>query len=106
MTQRFSLYQDLSVRENLEFVARLYGVPDPRGTAREMIKRLGLTGREEQLAGELSGGWKQRLSLRACTLPNPQFLLLEEPTPGVAPTAPPHFSNHIPSLSAPIPTLL
>ena len=51
MTQRFSLYQDLSVRENLEFVARLYGVPDPRGAAREMIKRIGLSGREEQLAG-------------------------------------------------------
>ena len=68
MTQRFSLYQDLSVRENLEFVARLYGVRDARGTARDMIKRLGLTGREEQLAGELSGGWKQRLALGACTL--------------------------------------
>src|SRR6202158_3387787 len=76
MTQRFSLYQDLSVRENLEFVARLYGMRDPRGNARDMIKRLGLTGREEQLAGELSGGWKQRLALGACTLPNPQFLLL------------------------------
>src|SRR3977135_2262165 len=60
MTQRFSLYQDLSVRENLEFVARLYGVRDPRGAARDMIKRLGLSGREEQLAGELSGGWEQR----------------------------------------------
>jgi len=63
MTQRFSLYQDLSVRENLEFVARLYGVRDARGTAHEMIKRLGLNGREEQLGGELSGGWKQRLAL-------------------------------------------
>src|ERR1700749_3080967 len=85
MTQRFSLYQDLSVRENLEFVARLYGVPDPRGAARDMIKRLGLSGREEQLAGELSGGWKQRLALGACTLPNPQLLLLDEPTAGVYP---------------------
>src|SRR5471032_1109049 len=73
MTQRFSLYQDLSVRENLEFVARLYGVRDARGTAREMIQRLGLSGREEQLAGELSGGWKQRLALGACTLPNPKW---------------------------------
>jgi ABC-2 type transport system ATP-binding protein len=71
MTQRFSLYQDLSVRENLEFVARLYGMRDARGAAREMITRLGLSGREEQLAGELSGGWKQRLALGACTLPNP-----------------------------------
>src|SRR3954465_13181934 len=66
MTQRFSLYQDLSVRENLEFVARLYGVRDAQRTAREMIIRLGLFGREEQLAGELSGGWKQRLALDAC----------------------------------------
>ena len=65
MTQRFSLYQDLSVRENLEFVARLYGMPDPRGAARDMIVRLGLKGREEQLAQELSGGWKQRLALGA-----------------------------------------
>ncbi len=83
MTQRFSLYQDLSVRENLEFVARLYGLRDPRGAARDMINRLGLNGREAQLAGELSGGWKQRLALGACTLPNPQLLLLDEPTAGV-----------------------
>ena len=85
MTQRFRLYQDLSVRENLEFVARLYGMRDARGAARDMIKRLGLNGREEQLAGELSGGWKQRLALGACTLPNPQLLLLDEPTAGVDP---------------------
>src|SRR3982074_1927491 len=87
MTQRFSLYQDLSVRENLEFVARLYGVRDARGIASGMIKRLGLNGREEQLAGELSGGWKQRLALGAGTLPNPQLLLLDEPTAGVDPKA-------------------
>jgi ABC-2 type transport system ATP-binding protein len=78
MTQRFSLYQDLSVRENLEFVARLYGMGDPVGSARAMVERLGLGGREEQLAGELSGGWKQRLALGACTLPNPQLLLLDD----------------------------
>jgi ABC-2 type transport system ATP-binding protein len=83
MTQRFSLYQDLSVRENLEFVARLYGLRDARGAARDMIKRLGLSGREEQLAGELSGGWKQRLALGACTLPSPKLLLLDEPTAGM-----------------------
>ena len=83
MTQRFSLYQDLSVRENLEFVARLYGVADPAAASRAMIERLGLEGREAQLAGELSGGWKQRLALGACTLPNPQLLLLDEPTAGV-----------------------
>ena len=100
MTQRFSLYQDLSVRENLEFVARLYGVRDARGTAREMIKRLGLLGREEQLAGELSGGWKQRLALGACTLPNPQLLLLDEPTAGVDPKARRDFWNEIHGLAA------
>jgi ABC-2 type transport system ATP-binding protein len=100
MTQRFSLYQDLSVRENLEFVARLYGVSDVHGTAREMIRRLGLTGREEQLAGELSGGWKQRLALGACTLPNPQLLLLDEPTAGVDPKARRDFWNEIHALAA------
>ncbi|ACF02807.1 ABC transporter related [Rhodopseudomonas palustris TIE-1] len=100
MTQRFSLYQDLSVRENLEFVARLYGVADARGAAREMIKRLGLSGREEQLAGELSGGWKQRLALGACTLPNPQLLLLDEPTAGVDPKARRDFWNEIHALAA------
>jgi ABC-2 type transport system ATP-binding protein len=99
MTQRFSLYQDLSVRENLEFVARLYGIPDARGSAREMIKRLGLQGREEQLAGELSGGWKQRLALGACTLPNPQLLLLDEPTAGVDPKARRDFWNEIHALA-------
>ena len=99
MTQRFSLYQDLSVRENLEFVARLYGVPDARGTAREMINRLGLSGREEQLAGALSGGWKQRLALGACTLPNPQLLLLDEPTAGVDPKARRDFWNEIHALA-------
>src|SRR5467141_1904052 len=100
MTQRFSLYQDLSVRENLEFVARLYGVRDARGTARDMIKRLGLNGREEQLAGELSGGWKQRLALGACTLPNPHLLLLDEPTAGVDPKARRDFWNEIHALAA------
>jgi ABC-2 type transport system ATP-binding protein len=100
MTQRFSLYQDLSVRENLEFVARLYGVRDARGTTQEMIKRLGLLGREGQLAGELSGGWKQRLALGACTLPNPQLLLLDEPTAGVDPKARRDFWNEIHALAA------
>ena len=99
MTQRFSLYQDLSVRENLEFVARLYGMRDARSTAREMIKRLGLSGREEQLAGELSGGWKQRLALGACTLPNPHLLLLDEPTAGVDPKARREFWNEIHGLA-------
>ncbi|MBR1148614.1 ABC transporter ATP-binding protein [Bradyrhizobium sp. AUGA SZCCT0431] len=100
MTQRFSLYQDLSVRENLEFVARLYGLPNAPGAARDMIQRIGLNGREEQLAGELSGGWKQRLALGACTLPNPQLLLLDEPTAGVDPKARRDFWNEIHALAA------
>ncbi|MGE0753277.1 MAG: ABC transporter ATP-binding protein [Variibacter sp.] len=100
MTQRFSLYQDLSVRENLEFVARLYGLDDPVRAARDMIARLGLQGREEQLAGELSGGWKQRLALGACTLPNPKLLLLDEPTAGVDPKARREFWNEIHALAA------
>src|ERR1700751_1097189 len=100
MTKLVSLYQDLSVRENLEFVARLYGVRDAKGTARDMIRRLGLSGRGDQLAGELSGGWKQRLALGACTLPNPQLLLLDEPTAGVDPKARREFWNEIHALAA------
>jgi ABC-2 type transport system ATP-binding protein len=100
MTQRFSLYQDLSVRENLEFIARLYELPDPVRAAREMIERLGLNGRETQLAGELSGGWKQRLALGACTLSGPQLLLLDEPTAGVDPKARREFWNEIHALAS------
>jgi ABC-2 type transport system ATP-binding protein len=100
MTQRFSLYDDLSVRENLEFVARIYGLADSRGAARAMIARLGLEGREEQIAGSLSGGWKQRLALGACTLPSPQLLLLDEPTAGVDPKARREFWSEIHALAA------
>ena len=100
MTQRFSLYEDLSVRENLDFVARLYGVREPTKSARAMIERLGLAGRENQIAGSLSGGWKQRLALGACTLPNPQLLLLDEPTAGVDPKARREFWNEIHELAA------
>jgi ABC-2 type transport system ATP-binding protein len=100
MTQKFSLYQDLSVRENLEFIGRLYGLQRPRAAARAAIERLGLKGREEQLAGELSGGWKQRLALGACTLPGPQLLLLDEPTAGVDPKARREFWNEIHALAA------
>ena len=100
MTQRFSLYQDLSVRENLEFIARIYGIANPAVAARAAIDRLGLGGREAQLAGELSGGWKQRLALGACTLPSPQLLLLDEPTAGVDPKARREFWNEIHALAA------
>jgi ABC-2 type transport system ATP-binding protein len=100
MTQRFSLYQDLSVKENLEFVARIYGIPQPGQAAREMIEHLGLTGRGDQIAGQLSGGWKQRLALGACTLPHPQLLLLDEPTAGVDPKARREFWKEIHALAA------
>jgi ABC-2 type transport system ATP-binding protein len=100
MTQRFSLYQDLSVRENLEFIGRIYGLDHPSAAARAAIERLGLTGRESQLASELSGGWKQRLALGACTLPSPQLLLLDEPTAGVDPKARREFWNEIHALAA------
>jgi ABC-2 type transport system ATP-binding protein len=100
MTQRFSLYQDLSVRENLEFIGRVYGIEQPVAAARAAIERLGLNGREEQLAAELSGGWKQRLALGACTLPSPQLLLLDEPTAGVDPKARREFWNEIHALAA------
>jgi ABC-2 type transport system ATP-binding protein len=100
MTQRFSLYNDLSVRENLEFVARVYGLPDTKVAAQTMISRLGLVGRGDQLAGALSGGWKQRLALGACMLPNPQLLLLDEPTAGVDPKARREFWNEIHGFAA------
>jgi ABC-2 type transport system ATP-binding protein len=100
MTQRFSLYQDLSIRENLEFVARVYGLPDPGEAVRQAIERLGLEGRELQLAGTLSGGWKQRLALGACILPKPDLLLLDEPTAGVDPKARREFWGEIHKLAA------
>jgi ABC-2 type transport system ATP-binding protein len=100
MTQRFSLYTDLSIRENLEFVARVYGVPDPKEAANNAVHRLGLEGRANQLAGELSGGWKQRLALGACILPQPRLLLLDEPTAGVDPKARREFWEEIHKLAA------
>jgi ABC-2 type transport system ATP-binding protein len=100
MTQRFSLYQDLSIQENLEFVARVYGLANPAREARGAIERLGLQGRERQLAGELSGGWKQRLALGACILPKPDLLLLDEPTAGVDPKARREFWDEIHKLAA------
>ena len=95
MTQRFSLYADLTIRENLEFVARVYELEHPRAAARDAIARLGLEGRADQLAGNLSGGWKQRLALGACILPGPDLLLLDEPTAGVDPKARREFWDEI-----------
>jgi ABC-2 type transport system ATP-binding protein len=87
MTQRFSFYEDLSIEENLDFVARMYSVPKRREAVRESLERLGLAGRRDQVAGELSGGWKQRLALAACMIHRPRLLLLDEPTAGVDPKA-------------------
>lgn len=100
MTQKFSLYEDLSVRENLEFIARIYGLTDPTRIAREALARLGLSERHNQLAGELSGGWKQRLALGACVLRSPDLLLLDEPTAGVDPKARREFWNQIHAMAA------
>jgi ABC-type multidrug transport system ATPase subunit len=83
MTQRFSFYDDLTVRENLDFVAAVYEMPKRREAVRGIMQRMALADRAEQLAGELSGGWKQRLALAACVLHQPQLLLLDEPTAGV-----------------------
>ena len=100
MTQRFGLYDDLSLRENLDFIARIYGMPDRRLRVQQALERLGLQGRQNQLAGTLSGGWKQRLALAACMLHNPRLLLLDEPTAGVDPKARRDFWDEIHQLAA------
>jgi len=100
MTQRFSFYEDLSIRENLEFVARIYEMKDRRSAVDQAIAQLGLSKRQDQLAGQLSGGWKQRLALAACILHRPQLLLLDEPTAGVDPQARRDFWEEIHTLAA------
>ena len=99
MTQKFSFYEDLSVEENLDFVARMYGVPNRRRAVRDSVERLGLAARSRQLAGTLSGGWKQRLALTACLIHEPRLLLLDEPTAGVDPRARREFWEEIHELA-------
>jgi len=99
MTQRFSFYEDLSIAENLDFVARMYSVKNRREAVRQSIERLGLAERQGQLAGQLSGGWKQRLALAACMIHRPKLLLLDEPTAGVDPKARRDFWEQIHQLA-------
>jgi ABC-2 type transport system ATP-binding protein len=100
MTQRFSLYEDLSIAENLDFIARMYQVPNRKQAVDDALERLGLATRRTQLAGALSGGWKQRLALAACLLHQPKLLLLDEPTAGVDPKARREFWDQIHDLAA------
>jgi len=100
MTQRFSLWEDLTVRENLEFIARMYGMKDRTHAVSSLLQSIHLLERKDQLAGTLSGGWKQRLSLAACMLHEPKLLLLDEPTAGVDPQARRDFWEEIHALAA------
>ncbi|MDD4279250.1 MAG: ABC transporter ATP-binding protein [Candidatus Sumerlaeales bacterium] len=99
MTQRFSYWEDLTVRENLMFVANVFGLAQPCDSVEAILRRFGLLSRSEQLAGTLSGGWKQRLSLAACILHSPKLLLLDEPTAGVDPQARRDFWDEIHQLA-------
>jgi ABC-2 type transport system ATP-binding protein len=100
MTQRFSLYEDLTIAENLDFVARLYALSPRAKIIADTIEQLGLTNRRDQLAGTLSGGWKQRLALAAAVMHRPKLLLLDEPTAGVDPKARREFWDEIHRLAA------
>ncbi len=100
MTQKFGLYEDLTIKENLDFVARVYGLDHARRRVDESLERLGLATRRDQLTGALSGGWKQRLALAACVLHGPKILLLDEPTAGVDPKARRTFWDEIHALAA------
>lgn len=100
MTQRFSFYEDLTIEENLDFIARIYEVKDRKAAVERSLERLTMTARRRQLAGTLSGGWKQRLALAACLIHQPQLLLLDEPTAGVDPKARRDFWEEIHQLAA------
>ena len=100
MTQKFSFWEDMTIAENLDFVARMYGVKNRRAAVRESLEGLRLTARKDQLAGQLSGGWKQRLALAACLIHRPKLLLLDEPTAGVDPKARREFWEEIHQLAA------
>ncbi|MEO7497643.1 MAG: ABC transporter ATP-binding protein [Massilia sp.] len=100
MTQKFGLYEDLSIEENLDFVARVYNIKQRKERIDSTLERLGLHSRRAQLAGALSGGWKQRLALAACLIHDPQLLLLDEPTAGVDPSARRDFWDEIHDLAA------
>jgi ABC-2 type transport system ATP-binding protein len=100
MTQRFSFYEDLTIEENLDFIARLYEMPQRKAAVERSLERLTMTARRRQLAGTLSGGWKQRLALAACLIHQPQLLLLDEPTAGVDPKARREFWEEIHQLAA------
>lgn len=99
MTQKFSLWEDLTIRENLDFVARMYDVTEQKHRVSEALENLGLAARSHQLAGSLSGGWKQRLALAACMIHDPELLLLDEPTAGVDPKARREFWDNIHELA-------
>jgi ABC-2 type transport system ATP-binding protein len=99
MTQRFSLYEDLTIEENLAFIARVYSLDQVPKRVDDTLEKLGLTNRRKQLAGQLSGGWKQRLALAAAVMHEPKLLLLDEPTAGVDPQARRDFWDEIHRLS-------
>jgi ABC-2 type transport system ATP-binding protein len=100
MTQKFGLFSDLSIAENLEFIARVYRLDQRRERVAATLDQLGLASRADQLAGKLSGGWKQRLALAAAVMHEPKILLLDEPTAGVDPQARREFWDQIHALAA------